>query len=534
MNKAACLLLSAVLLSTAFAGFALASGEGQKDLDQATEKKLSIATMADFDEVIRLAESALKKGLDPASVEFANNLLASTYFQRAQAIFDHYQNSDQPIPPEGRVQLVGDLTKTLALNDKQPRAHLMIARFARSAKSAEKHIEKAIEYGDEDPPTKAKALAVRGSMQEKPEKKLADFDEAIRLAPENIGVLRARGLTLAELERNDAALADLSKALEMEPDHAPTLELKGQVLGRLKRYDEAIAALEKAKSLVPTSSEPLLHLAQIHALQKKFDAAIKDLAEALEMDESNVGLLLLRASIYQEKGDKEKAMADADKAVALLPNMPLVIRTRAILLAENERYAEAISDLEKILRITPGDTETLMQLAMVYSAQKKSDKAVEIYGRVLKISPEQWRAFRGRGDAYLNLGRHAEAIADYEKALKLQPKDDGILNNLAWVLCTSPDDKLRDGRRAVKLAKQACELTEYKAPHILSTLAAAHAEAGDFESAKKWSLKAIELTKTDKDHPDDLKKELENYKVGKPTRELLTEGATPAPPAPKK
>jgi hypothetical protein len=34
------------------------------------------------------------------------------------------------------------------------------------------------------------------------------------------------------------------------------------------------------------------------------------------------------------------------------------------------------------------------------------------------------------------------------------------LNNLAWVLCTSPEDKLRDGKRAVELAAKACELTD--------------------------------------------------------------------------
>ena len=159
---------------------------------------------------------------------------------------------------------------------------------------------------------------------------------------------------------------------------------------------------------------------------------------------------------------------------------------------------------------------------MLYSEQKKTAKVIETYTAVLAEDPKAWRALRGRGDAYLNIGRQAEAIADYEKALKLQPKDEGLLNNLAWILATSPDAKLRNGRRAIELATLACEVTDYKLAYILSTLAAAYAETGDFQTAVKWSTKAVQIG--DKEDSDSLKKELESYKAGKPWRELLTEG----------
>ena len=78
-------------------------------------------------------------------------------------------------------------------------------------------------------------------------------------------------------------------------------------------------------------------------------------------------------------------------------------------------------------------------------------------------------------------------------------EDENLLNNFAWVLATSPDDKLRDGERAVKMATEACELTGYETPHILSTLAAAYAETGDFENANKWSQKAVETSQKELD-----------------------------------
>ncbi|MFP6649359.1 MAG: tetratricopeptide repeat protein [Pirellulaceae bacterium] len=144
--------------------------------------------------------------------------------------------------------------------------------------------------------------------------------------------------------------------------------------------------------------------------------------------------------------------------------------------------------------------------------------AIEEFSRVIEIDKENWVAFYSRGDTQLNIGKHKEAIGDYNVALELKKDSDGLLNNFAWVLATSPVDELRDGKRAVELALRACELSEYKKPHILSTLAAAYAETGDFDTAIKWSSKAVEISQ--EDIQDQLKDELKSYKKGKPWREL--------------
>ena len=92
-----------------------------------------------------------------------------------------------------------------------------------------------------------------------------------------------------------------------------------------------------------------------------------------------------------------------------------------------------------------------------------------------------------------------------------------MLNNFAWVLATSPEEKLRNGKRALELATRSAELTSYKQAHILSTLAAAYAELGDFDSARKWSQKSVEVGK--EDLKDELRKELKSYQENRPWRE---------------
>jgi hypothetical protein len=95
------------------------------------------------------------------------------------------------------------------------------------------------------------------------------------------------------------------------------------------------------------------------------------------------------------------------------------------------------------------------------------------------------------------------------------------LNDMAWLRATCSDEKFRDGKKAVDYAKAACELTEWKNPFYLDTLAAAHAEAGDFKAAVAEQEKALSFPELAEQFGEGPRARRELYRKQKPYREAV-------------
>ena len=108
--------------------------------------------------------------------------------------------------------------------------------------------------------------------------------------------------------------------------------------------------------------------------------------------------------------------------------------------------------------------------------------------------------------------------------MDLNPSLLGSAVRLARLRATNPDAALRDAGEAIQWGEHAARSTEYLDPGVLDTLAAAYAEAGDFEQAVRWQSKASELA-SDVERPS-YEMRLEMYRGGKPWRESTAEAGT--------
>lgn len=125
--------------------------------------------------------------------------------------------------------------------------------------------------------------------------------------------------------------------------------------------------------------------------------------------------------------------------------------------------------------------------------------------------------------AAMKNGDLAGAVAHEEQALALNANSVEALNNVAWLRATAPDAALRNGREAVQMAEQACELTRRQEPVPLSTLAAAYAEAGRFDEAVATAQTAIAIAQEEgqTNFVEKMRQCLQLYIAHKPYRQEL-------------
>lgn len=226
----------------------------------------------------------------------------------------------------------------------------------------------------------------------------------------------------------------------------------------------------------------------------------------------------MRAMMRREEGkDLDGALADSDEAVRLDPDHSHVYVSRAIVRFIRKEYDQAIADFSEGLHLDPRNPLIYYDRGNAWLAKKEYDRALADYSQALRLDPE-YGAYVNRARAWRAKKEYDRALADYSQALRLDPDDVYALNSTAWLRATCPDAKYRDGKRAVELATKACELTKWKQAGRIDTLAAACAEAGDFDAAVKWQTKANALF-TDADERKEGEEHLKLYREKKPFRE---------------
>lgn len=502
--------------------------DGSELLVQAFDAKISASTGRDLDKVADLCEQAIKAGLNDTDKQQAEELMVTALMEHAEElssrVFAVPQNTRWRI---FRREALKRLERATAVKADLANAFLLIARLNAledgSADSARTAIEKAIELAGSDQKALAKALVVRAALADDDDGRLGDLNQAIKLDPDFLDAIQSRTLLHLRTNQIDNALADVRRWIELEPESLNPYGLIIPILMQSERNEEALELLSEAIKRKPDSSQFFSLRARIHLDMQKPDEALADAEESLKLDAKDLEALMVRASVLADKDQHEDALRDVNVVLGERPNLPQAIFLRAVIYSAMSKFSEAVEDLQQLAAMNPGNEAIQGQLAALLNAADRPQEAITIYNRLLRADRDNASLLRGRGDARLSTGEHDQAIADYKAALELEKEDDGTLNNLAWVLATTPFEQLRDGKAAVDYALKACEITKYEEAHILSTLAASYAEAGDFENAVKWSKKSVEMASPGEQHTN-LSKELEAFTQNKAWRELQLAG----------
>jgi len=202
---------------------------------------------------------------------------------------------------------------------------------------------------------------------------------------------------------------------------------------------------------------------------------------------SNYGLALRYA------GRLEEAIAVLRRSAELAPHQPLPAKNLADALVARGLSDEAVEQLKHVLALDPHDVPVRRLLARTLVRTGALDAAIQQGHQLLADDARDVAARVTLFEALVQRGSYAEAEATCRAGLRDQPHEPRLLDRLAWLLATCPDDSIRNGTEATAVANALTRvLGDSAPPPMLDTLAAIAAENGDFTTAELLARKALQ------------------------------------------
>jgi tetratricopeptide (TPR) repeat protein len=211
-------------------------------------------------------------------------------------------------------------------------------------------------------------------------------------------------------------------------------------------------SLRRIWGVLPNAARAQLNLGIRHQKEGAWTDAIACFSRAIELDSNYAVAYSNRGHAYEQEGEFDLAIQDYTRAITLRPNSAVAYNNRGHVYYKKGDFNKALLDLAKVVQIDPKFALAYSNRAGTFKAMLKYDEAAADYARVIELCPEKYPAY----------------------------------NNLAWFWATRKSEEKRDGKKALEYAIKACEMSQWKNPSTIRTLAVAYAETGNFEEAAKW------------------------------------------------
>lgn len=264
---------------------------------------------------------------------------------------------------------------------------------------------------------------------------------------------------------------------------------------------------------------------RLHLVQgrKAFDAgrfsdAADEFRKAVAANPNGVPARVNLGAALAQMGDIAGAVEQYQHALRLDSKNATAHFNLGFLLAKQNQHEQAIIHFQAVLASNPADTESRFGLAQELEKSSRVDEALTEYSRVVQSDPGNEDAMLELVKLMLSKRQYKLAVDTLEKAHRLFPEKGRTAIMLAYLLACTPQYDLRDGARALELARlvyQATDLVNHGAIVAMSL-----AELGRCAEAAELQRRLIAAAERDR-RPDmvvKLKTDLRRYESANPCR----------------
>jgi tetratricopeptide (TPR) repeat protein len=275
-----------------------------------------------------------------------------------------------------------------------------------------------------------------------------------------------------------------SHAITVRPDNYFALNNLGVALERRSLYDEAIECYERSIALKDNFSGSHNNLGQLLEHRGRFMDAVREYQAAVQHDPDNPQGWINLARQLGKMGNWRDAALAGRHASRLTPNDPAVRVLTGMNLVYVGDFQSARGEFQAAKEIDPKMAQAWYGLGTVQMIDGEDARALDSFSSAASLAPDKGPYAYALAQSLRKLGSIKQANEVFQRARTMDAGWIKMANSLAWNLATNPDNNARNGRYALWLASQICQLVDNQNAACLETLAAAQAEVGDFAAAK--------------------------------------------------
>ncbi len=398
------------------------------------------------------------------------------------------------------------------------------------------------------------------------EEAVAYYTAARKLRPDYAPALVSLGDVYLQLNRIEESEANFKAALAANENDPAAHYGLGQAALSKRGYDEAARYFERALALAPganrlhyalamayrglgqsekaraqlalsgpvgvraadplvDSLQSLVRGARLHLVRgktaldaRRFEEAAAEFRKAIAAEPESVPAHFNLGAALSQTGDLRGAVEQFEEALRLDPAHANAHYNLGLLLAQMNRHEEAIKHLQSAVKASPEDHGARFLLAQALVKTGRNEEALAELSRVVQADPANEDALLALVKILLAKKQYAQARAALEKGNTEFPQKGLTAATLAYLLAASPQHDLRDGKRALELARSVWDATAEASHGALVALALA--ELGRCDEAADWTRRMITLASEQKnpDLADKLKTELNSYEKTRPCK----------------
>jgi len=195
------------------------------------------------------------------------------------------------------------------------------------------------------------------------------------------------------LGRLDAAIADYDQVIKLMPNESGLHNNRGIINHKLGKYELALEDHTRAISLNPNNATSYLRRGNIYQNLENYQLAVDDYTRALKLKPDDAPAHKRRGDTYKKMGNYKLATADYTRAIELNPNNRFAYKERGKTLVKLRKYNEALADFSKAIQLNSNDEETYNNRGLIYVALNRFGSAQNDFANSIRLNPHNPAAY---------------------------------------------------------------------------------------------------------------------------------------------